>query len=70
MFIIIILKFFPIMESSGIDVLNEKQVIGSTLKNKYKITKFIDSGSNGQVYCVSDLSNPSASLVVKMTKQV
>ena len=59
------------MESSGdeIDVL-KKQVIGSTLKSKYKITKFIDSGSNGDVYCVSDKSNPSDSLVVKITKHV
>lgn len=57
------------MESKDIeiDVLNENQIIGSTLKNQYKITKFIDSGSNGQVYCVSDYQNPSASLVVKIT---
>ena len=41
-----------------IDILNDKSIIGSTLKGQYLIERFLDKGSNGQVHNIIDKKDP------------
>lgn len=53
----------------NIDTLNKNSIEGSVLKNRFMIDKFIDKGSNGSVYSVTDRSNPHTPLVVKFDSE-
>ena len=56
-------------KSKEIDILNTDSIIGSLLKGRYMIEKFLDQGSNGVVHNIIDKKHPSAKLVVKITTQ-
>jgi serine/threonine protein kinase len=52
-----------------IDQLPEDNIIGSSLKGRYTIDRYLDRGENGFVYVVTDLKKPRSLLVMKMTSE-
>ena len=62
----------PIMkepQDKRIDKLNDNNIVGSILQQRYKIESFIDQGSNGTVYDVYDTKNPQEHFVVKLSSE-
>lgn len=43
-----------------VDLINDQTIIGAILKGRFEIKKFLDKGSNGEVYKVIDHKNPDA----------
>jgi serine/threonine protein kinase len=52
-----------------IDQISDTELIGSSLKGRYTIDKYLDRGENGLVYVVTDKRNPRSLLVMKMTAE-
>jgi hypothetical protein len=42
------------MSNRKLDVLGNKSIVGSVLKEKYVIGRFLDEGSNGKVHKIFD----------------
>ena len=38
----------------NVDMLDDQDIIGNVLNNRYEIVRFLDKGSNGEVYKVID----------------